>query len=229
LVRPQATIAAVAAVTLLAMLPASAPAASVDVASTGTFVRAYYALVRNARVHLRAAEAVPRAVLAQVRRECPHAAAGSPQGDASTQLSNEVIGAMVLTAYHLDLPALNRFVAAAGHLHWSDPRLTRTVRHYVADLRVLAKLAPPHLCADVGAWVASGYRTLPAATIAFNRVFMPAWVGIEPPPAGLGVFADDQQRGLLKRSDALIVQLAEGEARAVKTWGDIIDELGVQP
>jgi hypothetical protein len=227
--RLQATIAAVAAVTLLAMLPASAPAASVDVASTGTFVQAYYALVRNARVHLRAAEAVPRAVLAQVRRECPHAAAGSPQDGASTPLSNEVIGAMVLTAYHLDLPALNRFVAAAGHLHWSDPRLTRTVRHYVADLRVLAKLEPPHLCADVGAWVASDYRTLPAATVAFDRVFMPAWVGIPRPPAGLGAFAGAQQRRLLKRSGALVVQLAEGEARAVKTWGDILDELGVQP
>jgi hypothetical protein len=227
--RLQATIAAVAVVTLLAMLPASAPAASVDVASTGTFVQAYYRLLHNARVHLRAAEAAPRALLAQVRRECPHAAAGSPQNGDSTQLGNEVIGAMVLTAYHTDLPALNSFVAVAGHLRWSDPRLTRTVRNDVADLRVMAKLAPPHLCADVGAWVASGYRTLPAATVAFDRVFMPAWVGIPRPPAGLGAFAGAQQRSLLKRSGALVVQLAEGEARAVRTWGDILDELGVQP
>jgi hypothetical protein len=225
----RATIAAVAAVTVLAMLPASTPAASVDVASTGTFVQAYYTLVRNARAHLRAAEAVPGAVLAQVRRECPHAAAGSPQNGDSTQLSNEVIGAIVLTAYHLDLPALNRFVAAAGHLHWSDRRLTRTVRNDVGDLRVLAKLAPPHLCADVGAWVASGYHTLPAATVAFDRVFIPAWIGIPPPPARLGAFTDANQRSLLKRSDALIARLTEGEARAVKTWGDIVDELGVQP
>ena len=227
--RPRATIAAVAAATLLAMFTPSAPAASVDVASTGTFVQAYYTLVRHARAHLRAAEAVPRAVLAQVRRECPHAAAGSPQNGDSTQLSNEVIGAMVLTAYHLDLPALNSFVAAAGHLRWSDRRLTRTVRNDVADLRVLAKLAPPHLCADVGAWVASGYRTLPAATVTFDRVFMAAWIGIPPPPAGLSAFTDAQQRRLLKRSDALIAQLTEGEARAVRTWGYIIDELGVQP
>jgi hypothetical protein len=227
--RPRPTIALVAAVTLLAMLPASAPATSVDVASTGTFVQAYYTLVRNARAHLRAAEAVPRAVLAQVRRECPHAAAGSPQNGASTQLSNEVVGAIVLSAYHLGLPALNRFVAAAGHLRWSDRRLTRTVRSYVSDLRVLAKLAPPHVCADVGAWVASGYRTLPAATVAFDRVFLRAWIGIPRPPAGLGAFTDAHQRSLLKRSDAMVGQLTEGEARAVRTWGDIIDELGVQP
>jgi hypothetical protein len=227
--RPRATIAAIAGVALLAILPASAPAASVDAASTHTFVRAYYTLVRAARAHLRAAEAVPRALLAEVRRECPHAAAGSPQNRDSTQLSNEVIGAMVLTAYHLDLQAVNSFVAVAGHLRWSDPRLTRTVHNNVADLRVLAKLAPPHLCADVEAWVASGFRTLPATTVAFDRVFMPAWVGIPRPPAGLGAFTDAHQRSLIKRSDALTVQLTEGEARAVKTWGHIVDELGVQP
>ena len=227
--RPQATIAAVAIVSLLAILPASAPAASMDVASTDTFVRAFYMLVRSAKVHLRAAEAVPPAVLAQVRRECPHAAAESPQNGDSTQLSNEVIGAIVLGAYHLDLPALNRFVALAGHLRWSDPRLTRTVRSYVADLGVIAKLAPPHLCADVGAWVASGYRTLPAATVAFDRAFVRAWVGIEPAPAGLDAFAGAQQRRLLKRSRPLIVQFADAEARAVRTWGAILDELGVNP
>jgi hypothetical protein len=227
--RQRATIAALVAVSLLAMFPANGPAASVDVASTDTFVHAYYTLLRSARVHLRAAEAVPRAVLAQVRRECPSAAAGSPQNGDSTQLSNEVIGAMVLTAYHLDRPALNRFVAAARHLRWSNPSLTRTVRNYAADLRVMAKLAPPHLCADVGAWAASGYRTLPAATVAFDRAFMSAWVGIPVPPAGLGAFAGARQRSLLKRSDALVVQLADAEARAVTTWGDILDELGLQP
>jgi hypothetical protein len=58
---------------------------------------------------------------------------------------------------------------------------------------------------------------------------MPAWVSIGLHPAGLDAFAGAHQRSLLKRSDALIAQLADGEARAVKTWGDILDELGVQP
>ncbi|MBA3807495.1 MAG: hypothetical protein H0X28_03735 [Solirubrobacterales bacterium] len=222
-------IALIAALVALTVLPAAAQGASADVASTNTFVQANYVLVRSARAHLAAAEAAPRQVLAQVRRECPHAAAESPQNGDSTQLSNEVIGAMVLRAYQLDAPALHSFVAAASALHWSSAALTRTVRGYAADLRVLAQLAPPHLCADVRAWVASGYRTLPAATVAFDRVFMPAWVGIGLHPAGLTRFAGAQQRSLLKRSDGLVVQLADGEARAVERWGDIMNELGISP
>jgi hypothetical protein len=227
--RRQATIAVVAAVTLLAMLPPGAPASPADGASTATFVQADYKLLRAARVDLRAAEAVPQTLLAQVASECPHAAAESPQNDDSTHLSKEVIGAMVIGAYHLDLPALNHFISVAGRLRWSDHRLTRAVRGYVSDLKVLAKLAPPHICVDVEAWVASGYRTLPAATVAFDRVFEPAWVPVGLHPAGLRAFAGAQQRSLLKRSDALMVQLADGEARSVARWGYIVDELGVSP
>jgi hypothetical protein len=222
-------LAALGATIVLAVLPASAAAGPADVTSTSRFVQANYTLLRIARAHLVAAEAAPRRVLAQVQSECPHAAAGSPQNGDSTQLSDEVIGAMVLSAYHLDLPALHSFIATAGRLRWSSSRLTRTVRGYVADLSALAKLAPPHLCADVEAWVSSGFRTLPAATASFDRVFMPAWVGIGLHPAGLAAFAGAQQRSVLKRSDALEAQLADGEARAVERWGDIMDELGLWP
>lgn len=220
---------AICALIALAGLPASALGAPRDVASTNSFVHANYTLLRIARAHLSAAEAAPRRVLAQVRRECPQAAAASPQNGDSTQLSNEIIGAMVISAYHLDLPALHRFIASADHLRWSDPRLTRSVHSYVTNLSVLARLAPPQLCADVRAWVSSGYLTLASATVSFDRVFVPAWVGIGLHPKGLDSLAGAQQRGLLKRSDALVVALADGEARAVETWGAIMDELGLSP
>lgn len=226
---PHATIAAAAAVAVLGMLPSRAPAAPLDAASTSQFVQADYALLRHARAHLRAAEAVSRGLLAQVQRECPHAAAESPQNGDSTQLSNEVIGAMLLSAYHLDLPALRSFVGVASHLRWSNPRLTRTVHGYASALSTLTKLAPPHVCADVEAWVASGYQALPAATIAFDHVFLHAWVSIGLHPAGLDAFAGPGQRSLLRRSDALVAQLYAGEVRASGIWGEIIDELGVLP
>ena len=218
-----------AAVVLALLVPAGAPGAQGDGASTSAYIHANLTLLQVARGHLGAAEAAPLHVLAQVTRECPQAALASPQDPESTQLSNEVIGAMVLSAYHLDTPAIQRFVAAAGHLRWSSAGLTRTVHEYVSDLRVLAALAPPHLCADVRSWVAGGYASLPPATVTFDRRFMPAWVAIGLLPGGLAASEAPQERGQLRRSMAIEVELTDGEARAVESWGKIMNELGLSP
>lgn len=53
---------------------------------------------------------------------------GLPQDPESTQLSNEVISALVTAAVALDRPAGRRLVKAAGHLSWSNHPLTATVR-----------------------------------------------------------------------------------------------------
>lgn len=228
--RRRATLALLLAVAALAQLPAapSASASATDAASARAYVRADLALVLAAKSRLRTAEAAPLRVLAQVSRECPHAAAGSPQDAESTQMSDEVIGAMVLSAYHLDVPALQRFVSGVARLPWSDGALRRTVRAYAANLRVLARLAPPHLCADVRAWVAGGYRSLPAATAGFDRVFMPAWVSVGMMPARLARYASSE-RAALTRIAAIEQQITDAEARAVENWGRIMDELGLNP
>jgi hypothetical protein len=222
-------VAALAVLAVLAPLPAAAGGTATDLASTRAYIDADLALVRAARAHLRTAEAAPLKILAQVRRECPGAAAQSPQDAQSTQMSNEVIGAMVLSAYHLDVPALETFVRRTAHLPWSDARLRRQVRAYAAKLRVLARLAPPRLCADVEAWVAGGYRALPASTVAFDRRFMPAWVAIGMLPARLPAYETARERGALSRTKAIEVQITDAEARAVEQWGDIMNELGLQP
>ena len=152
---------ALSATVALGMGPATTVALASDASGTQRYIAANYTLVRTARSYLRRAEAAPLKVLAQVKRDCPLAAANSPQDPQSTQLSDEVIGAMVLTAYHLDVPELWRFVAAVMPLRWSNARLTNTLRGYARKLKVLATLAPPDICADIRAWVASGYKTLP--------------------------------------------------------------------
>ena len=222
-------VAVAVALALLALAPAGAAASAADVASTSTYVAANFALVQVAHSHLRAAEDAPRRLLAQVTRECPRAALASPQDPESTQMSNEVIGAMVLSAYRLDLPALRHFIAVARPLRWSSSSLDRTVQGYVADLAVLAALAPPHLCADVRAWVAGGYRSLPPSTVAFDARFTPAWVAIGLLPAKLAPFEQPQQHALARRSEAFESDLTDGEARAVYTWGNIMNELGLEP
>jgi hypothetical protein len=221
------TTALLATVALLA--PPAASASASDVASTRAYVAADLALVQAAKAHLRAAEAAPRKLLATIRRQCPGAAAQSPQNEESTQLSNEVIGAMVLSAYHLDIPAIEAFVRRTARLPWGDTRLKHAVRGYAADLRVLARLPPPALCADVKAWVSGGYRGLPASTIAFNRRFMPAWVSIGMLPARLSAYETSAERGALRRARTIEVRITDAEARAVEDWGDIMNELGLQP
>lgn len=209
--------------------PASAVAGASDASATKEYLAANSTLVRTAKSYLRRAEAAPLGLLAVVKRECPQAAAKSPQGTQSGELSDEVIGAMVLSAYHLDVPGLKGFVGRIEHLRWSNRHLTREVRIYSEQLEALAVLRPPDICADVRSWAASGYRTVPASTIAFNKAFMPEWVRVGYLPGGLGSFETPAERTVAKRSHALEVELIDGEARAVDSWGKIMDELELEP
>jgi hypothetical protein len=224
-----ATLLAPAVAALVALPVEPAAASATDSASAGAYARADLALVLAAKSHLRAAEAAPLKVLAQVRRECPGAAAGSPQDPESTQMSNEVIGAMVLSAYHLDVPAIERFIARTSRLPWGDGRLRRSVRTYAANLRVLLRLPAPQLCADVRAWVAGSYTALPASTVSFDRQFMPAWVAIGMLPGGLKAHLGPQDRTAFARAQAIELQITDAEARAVESWGRIMNELGLEP
>jgi hypothetical protein len=219
------------AVALLAVVfCVCAPAARAsDSSTTHAYLEANYTLLLSARAHLRAGEAAPRKLLAALRHECPQAAHGSPQDENSTQVSDEVIGAMVIGAYRLDLPAIRRYVAAARRLRWRSSSLTRAVHAYAGQLRVLAALSPPPLCADIHAWAASGYRTLGAGTVQFDRRFMPNWVAIGLVPAGLARFEGAAERSIVRRSTAIESDISEAEARAVFSWGKITEELEVWP
>jgi hypothetical protein len=218
-----------AAVTGLAAAPTVALADSADVAATQAYLQADYALVRVAGAHLAISEAVPLTLLSQVRRECPRAAAESPQDPESTQLSDEVIGAMVIGAGRPDRPAVKTFIRTVAGLSWSNRRLTRAVRAYVGDLKTLASLSAPNLCGDVKAWAASEFHALPTSTVAFVSKFMPAWVALGYMPAQLTRYESSGVKALASRAGQLEQQLTEGEARAVPHWGDIMNALVLNP
>jgi len=219
----------IASLALLAA-PASSLATSSDVSATQKYIQANYALVQSGSSKLGAARAALRATQRRIEAECPRAAAESPQNADSTQLSNEVIGAMVTSAYHTDVPAGNRFIRATQGLRWSSRSLTSAVQSYVHSVKVLNALAPPNVCADVRAWVASGYQTLPATTVQFDQQFMPNWVAIGLLPGGLSAFEQSSQRGIVRRTNALEDQLTEFEAGdGVETWGNIMNALVLNP
>jgi hypothetical protein len=208
----------------------AAPAlASSNAATTQSYVQANYALVRIARTHLAIAEAGPLHVLAQVRSECPRAGAGSPQNPDSTQMSDEVIAAMVVSAYKPDLSAIRAFIGAAGALSWGNHGLTSAVRGYISNLKTILSLPTPNLCGDVKAWAASGYSALPASTVTLVAKFMPAWVALGYLPPQLAAYESASARSLARRSVPLEQTLTEGEARAVEHWGAIMDTLELWP
>ncbi len=216
---------------LAALWPVAVPASAFgsDASATSSYLQADVALTSAAAAKIPHGEAILLGVLAQVRGECPKAAAGSPQDPESTQLSNEVIGAMVTAAIHPILPNIGRFVAGTSHLRWSSGSVTRSAQGYVGSLRTMAGLAPPHLCADVRSWAASGFKTLPPSTVAFDNAFVPNWVSVGEMPAGIGRFESGGLRSLARRAVAHETELTDFEAREVETWGHIMDALELSP
>jgi hypothetical protein len=218
-----------AAVAGLSIAPAGAQAASGDAAATQAYLQANYKLVSYFASHIPSARAEIAGVLAGVRRECPQAAADSPQDVDSEQLSNEVIGTMVTTVAQHNLPPTRSFDRAVASLRWSNQALTKGVQAYVAKGRTLTSLAVPHLCADIEAWVAGDYRTLPASTVGFDQRFMPSWVAPGYLPKALATYESPQERTLARRTTQLEEKWTEFEAFEVETWGDIMNELVLQP
>jgi hypothetical protein len=217
-----------AAVSALALVGAG-PAGASDSSATSAYLRANYALVKAGHDHLGASIAAYKGVLAKVRRDCPHAAAHSPQNPESTELSNEVIGTMVLSAGKPDRPAIQTYMRAVKGLRWSSGAVTRAVAGYASKLARLYGLAVPDLCGDVRAWGSSGFKSLPASTLAFEPVFYPNWVALGLLPPGLGRFESSRDRDLARRSARLEYDLTNAEAEAVETWGDIMTALDLWP
>jgi hypothetical protein len=222
--------ALLATLAVVALTPASALAAGGDVATTRAYVQANYRLVQAVTSKIVPIEATLRGIRARILHECPLAAAGSPENTDSEQLSDEVIGAMVTGAVHLvELPASREFVRIAGRLQWSDAALTSAVHAYVGKARGLVALAQPKLCSDVESWAASGFRTLPASTTVFAPRFMSLWIAPGELPAALARYETAAERPLLRRTNQLEKEFTEMEARAVETWGGIMDGLGLLP
>jgi hypothetical protein len=185
--------------------------------------------MQAASPRLGAAHAAILGVLARVQHECPLAATGSPQDPQSTQVSNEVIGAMVLAAIHVDIPAGRAFVARAAGLRWSNRGLTREVAEYVAHARTALSLPQPNLCADVRAWAASGFQTLPASTLSFAPRFMDVWEQIGFLPESLARYESPADRALAARAEAIEERVSALEAAEVETWGRIMRALDLWP
>ena len=213
----------------LAALPAPAPAASGDAAATRAYLQANYALVHSAAAGLPTARSVLQSVLHRVESECPRAARNSPEDEESTEFSNEVIGLMVTSSIHSDLRAMATFVRAAAPLHWSSHSITSAVHGYVEQVKAMSALTPPDVCADVHAWAAGGYRSLPASTKRFDAQFVPNWVALGEIPEPLQRDERSEDGPLIARSAGLEQRVSDFEAEAAGTWRELMNEFELEP
>ena len=222
--RPSATLLAIAALALL--LPSAAFARSRNAAATRAYVDANYALVRVARANLATGKAAIKSLADTVAGECPLAAVDSPQNHDSEQLSNEVVGAIEIAAYQPDKASMLAFAHTVRGLHWTNRELTRMVDGYAAKLEGFTTLAPPAICADVRAWAASGYATLPATTVSFDEGFYADDIEAEEVSLRLlRPYESATEASLLHRTKRLEAPLAEAEADAVFDYSKILDAL----
>jgi hypothetical protein len=215
-------------ITALSCAPASAAAQS-DAAATQAYVQADFRLVQRAGTHIQVGESAIQGVFTGVRASCPLAAAGSPQDSESTDMSNEVISAIVTAAIHTDLASIRQFIAATANLRWSNGGLTRAVAAYVRKLRTMSSLSQPQLCSDVRAWAASGFHAVPAAALVFQQRFISNWVALGELPPALARYEGGEGRALAQRAEHYESQLTEFEARAVETYSRIMNALEVLP
>ena len=184
----------------------------------------------HARAKLAVSEAALQTLLHRVRRECPKVAAGSPQDTDSEALTFELVGAMTLVAIRPNVQAIGAYSRAVAQLHWGNAKLTRAVRSYARQIHTQSLMSAPDMCSDVRAWAASGYTTLPTRTRSFNGAFYSVYVGIGLLPTQLlAPSAGPAQRGVMRTTQPLESQLVDAEARAVETWGQIMDALGLNP
>jgi len=216
-------------VAALLVAPVGARAAGGNGSATSAYLQANYKLVTAVTSKIPTIEARLHKVLASVRGECPAAAAGSPQNPQSTQLSNEVIGALVMSIVELNRPAGRAFVRSVSPLRWSNGGLTQAIKTYVGKVRTLLALPPPNLCSDVRGWAASGFTKLSQPTLSFSPVFMAAWVSAGEQPAPLARYESGADRALATRTRRLEQRIADLEAREVATWGAIMSALELWP
>ena len=209
-------------------LPASALANSRDVASTRAYVLANYALVRAAHTELHVAEASISTLNSTLGQQCPQIAAEAPQNSQSQQLSKEVAGSLWSIVYHTDVSAVDAFVKAVTPLSWSKHKLTKTARSYANSLRQLTELPAPEICTDLRSWIASGFKTVPASTVAFDKRLESIGATTIPQRLLAPYERGSSIRAIAVRADKLESQLNDDESSiGFNDWNKLLETLGL--
>jgi hypothetical protein len=212
---------------VLGVAPATAMGTPRDVASTHAYIRANYVLTRATKAKVKAAQANVEAEVHKLGEECPNVGVGSPQNEESQHFSYEVVVALWAASYATDAGPIRTFANSVRRLHWSNPQLTHRAQRYARALQALATLQTPTICADVNAWKASGFKTVPSATIQLDRR-VEAIEAKTIPPSLLARYEQPTDKPILATTTRIETQLEQIEtAVGFNDWDQGLETLGL--
>ncbi|MGH2904987.1 MAG: hypothetical protein ACRDK7_15595 [Solirubrobacteraceae bacterium] len=211
----------------LGVAPAGAWASSGNAAATHAYIEANFKLTRAAEASVAPVQAKIAALDEQLAQECPKVGKGGPETDESQKVSDEAVDALWSLSYGADAAPIRAFAKTVERLHWSNPQLTRIARHYASTLQGLAALPLPNLCDDVREWTASGFRTIPAATLRLDQR-AEALEGHTIPPELLAPYERPSDRGIVARTTRLETKLERTETVVgFNDWDMLLETLGL--
>jgi len=173
---------------LLTLLAGVAPAQATtpaDRAATDSFLRATLSLEQAIIANGASSSAAVTAAARSLEAECsgvlthapvrsleepPPAGGARAHGERDRQTSQlfalhlEVDFGLSAAGFAPDREAIAAYASAVSPLHWSDPQVGELVGDALHQLQDEAEAPTTSVCADLQAWVASGYRTATAAT-----------------------------------------------------------------
>jgi hypothetical protein len=139
--------------------------------ATAAYLDAKYAEAKARAVNASAGVVALEALDEKLGAECPGVLANAPkpgsggkQGSTAMKIAAEDTGVIFGTLEHSEYAERARFARAVAHLSWSSRSTTEIVRGNAAESTAQAGVQPPNLCADLKAWVASGYQTVSTGT-----------------------------------------------------------------
>jgi len=208
-------------------LASTTSAVASDASATQTYIAANYALARAGVGRIGSVQSKIEALNTRLAHECPGVGTGSPQNEASQPMAHEVVAAMWAITYGANAGSIRTFVSKTSHLRWSNGRITRIVHTYGKNLQVLATLPLPDICADVKAWVATGFSAVPKSVAALDDRAEGAT--LEPVPAKLlAPYDHGPGAQLVTRTAALELKLEESEfSLGQSDWAQILATLGL--
>lgn len=159
--------------------------------------------------------------------ECPDVGAGSPQSESEQRLAYEVAGALWATGYHTEAPIIRKFINKVTGFATSNPKLNRRVYKFLNGLNEMIALPVPDICADVRAWTATGYRTVPTSALQFADHVEA--INVEfPSPKLADPYLTPSDKGLVPKLEHLIIRFEELEFKTgIRYWNKLLETVGL--